>query len=217
MDPPEISLILNELKLNDDCVANIYFHGSWPQGTCTSKSDRDLIIVTHSNQMPLCFRPDFDYFHQFELHKLFDKYDVCVYSLENFEELLKKNYLLCVQCLFLPNEFKIKEEIDFRITYLEKYYDPIRIKKVAFYEMFSSFDMMNSNINYPKRSSIRNQIDQSRKDYLFKNLFHGLRFLDIAQQLIQTRTIFNFTSVADLLTTMKEIRDDPDNQSNMKW
>ncbi len=42
MDPPEISLILNKLKLNDNCVANIYFHGSYAQGTCTQKSDRDL-------------------------------------------------------------------------------------------------------------------------------------------------------------------------------
>jgi predicted nucleotidyltransferase len=53
MDPPEISLILNELKLTDDLVANIYFHGSWAQGTCTNKSDQDLIIVTRRFQSPL--------------------------------------------------------------------------------------------------------------------------------------------------------------------
>ncbi len=204
------------MKLNDNCVANIYFHGSYVQGTCTQKSDRDLIIVTRSYQMPLRFQRDFDYFHQFELHKLFGKYDVCVYSLKNFKELLKKNYLLCVQCLFLPDQFKIKEEIDFRKTYLSKYYDPIRIKKVAFYEMFTSLNMIdrNENPSYPKRSLNQNEEDQSREDYLFKNLFHGIRFLDMAQQLIQTRSIFNLKSVSHLLNTMKDIRNE--DQSDME-
>ena len=210
-------MILNELALNGDLVANIYFHGSWAQGTCTLKSDRDIIIVTRRCQQPLCFRSDLDYFHSFELHQLFGKYDVCVYSVENFEELLKKNYLLCVQCLFLPNEFKIKEEIDFRRIYLDKYYDPIRIKKVAFYEMFYSLNLTNSD-DAQKRSSSETETEQSRKDFVFKNLFHGIRFLDLACQLIQTQKISNLTSVSHLLTKMKQIRDDPNNnQSDMKW
>jgi len=205
MNPPEISLILNELKLTDDLITNIYFHGSWAQGTCTNKSDQDLIIVTRQCQPPLRFQTDFDYFHKFELHKLFGKYDVCVYSIENFEELLKKNYLLCVQCLFLPNEFKLKEEIDFRKIYFEKnYYDPIRIKKVAFYEMFHSFNLSHT----PTRSPVENQ---SREDFVFKNFFHGIRFLDMAQQLIQYQTIQDFTSVSHLFSTMNQIRD----KSNM--
>ena len=167
-----------------------------------------MIIVTRRFQSPLRFRADFDYFHKFELHKLFDKYDVCVYSKENFEELLKKNFLLCVQCLFLPNEFKLKEEIDFRQIYLDKYYDSIRIKKVAFYEMFSSLNLTN---NPPSSTG-----NQSREDFIFKNLFHGIRFLDLAQQLIQFQTIKDLKSVSHLFNTMKQIRDDLTNQLNME-
>ena len=199
-------------------MANIYFHGSCVQGTCTPKSDRDLIIVTRSHQDSVKFWRDFDYFHEFELHKLFGKYDVCVYSVENFEELLKKNYLLCVQCIFLPDEFKIKEEIDFRTIYLEKYYDPIRIKKVAFYEMVSSFNLVEptKNSNTLARSSTEEETSQSRKNFIFKNLFHGLRFLDLGEQLIQTRSIYDLTRVSHILNTMKEIRGDSTDPSNME-
>lgn len=196
--------------MSDDSIANIYFHGSWAQGTCTEKSDRDLIIVTRIPEGRLCFNYDFDYFHRFNLHKLFGKYDVCVYSLENFEELLKKNYLLCVQCLFLPKEFRLKEEVDFRKIYFEKYYDPIRIKKVAFFEMLFSFNLINSTSQCSKRSS--EEPDRSREDYLVKNLFHGMRFLHLAQQLIEKQTIEDFISISHLFFTMKQIQ----HQSNLE-
>ncbi|CAF4469055.1 unnamed protein product [Rotaria sp. Silwood2] len=216
MNHSEISLILRELNLSEDCVANIYNHGSYPQGTCTPKSDRDLIIVTRSSQSPLRFQSDFDYFHGFELHKLFNKYDVCVYSIENFQLALEKNYLFCVQCLFLPDEFKIKEEIDFRITYLEKYYNTVRIKEVAFYEMLSSFNLLNrpQDAFYPKCSSTENETNQPLSDFIFKNLFHGIRFLDIGEQLIQTRSVHDFTRVSYILDEMKDIRGDPTDESN---
>ncbi len=210
-------MILHELNLTYNCVANIYIHGSSIQGTCTPKSDRDLILVTYSDQDPLNFWEDFDYFHQFELHKLFNKYDVCVYSVENFEKLLEKNYLLCVQCLFLPDQYKLKEEIDFRTTYLNKFYDPKRIKQVALYEMFSSVNMLD-----PLRSSssainiTEDEKSQSRQDFIFKNLFHGIRFLDLAEQLIQTRSIYDLTRVSPILDTMKDIRGDPTDRSAMK-
>ncbi|CAF1495001.1 unnamed protein product [Rotaria sp. Silwood1] len=216
MDHSEISFILHELNLSEDCVANIYNHGSYAQGTCTPKSDRDLIIVTRSCQNRLWFHSDFDYFHGFELHKLFNKYDVCIYSVENFQLALEKNYLFCVQCLFLPDEFKIKEEIDFRTIYLEKYYNIERIKKVAFYEMLSSFNLLNPPKNpiYPKRSSTENEINQPLSDFIFKNLFHGIRFLDIGEQLIQTRSVYDFTRVSYILNEMKDIRGDPTDESN---
>ncbi|CAF4748531.1 unnamed protein product [Rotaria sp. Silwood1] len=216
MDHSEISFILHELNLSEDCVANIYNHGSYAQGTCTPKSDRDLIIVTRSCQNRLWFHSDFDYFHGFELHKLFNKYDVCIYSVENFQLALEKNYLFCVQCLFLPDEFKIKEEIDFRTIYLEKYYNIERIKQVAFYEMLSSFNLLNPPKNpiYPKRSSTENEINQPLSDFIFKNLFHGIRFLDIGEQLIQTRSVYDFTRVSYILNEMKDIRGDPTDESN---
>ncbi|CAF1465932.1 unnamed protein product [Adineta ricciae] len=207
----EILSILREINLDYSDIANLYCHGSRTQGTCTSTSDRDLIIVAYSKQKPLTFWEDFDYFHEFQLHKLHNKYDVCVYSVENFEKLLEKNYLLCIQCLFLPKQFVVKEGIDFRSVYLDKYYDPKRIKLVALYEMYVSMGMMRQ----PKRSSdseavsITDDKSQARRDFIFKNLFHGIRFLDLAEQLIETRSIHDLTRVSHLLGTMKEIRGDP--------
>ncbi|CAF3734031.1 unnamed protein product [Rotaria sp. Silwood1] len=219
MDRSAISSILRELNLNENSVANIYNHGSWVYGTNSPTSDRDLIIVTRSPyQNPLKFYDDFDYFHPFELHKLWNQYDVCVYSIENFEKLLEKNYLVVVQCIFLPDEFKIKEEIDFRLIYLEKYYNQFRLKQVAFYEMNRDFNLYESNnfSNHPKRSSRAIQTKQLRYDYIFKNLFHGLRYLDFAEQLIQTRSIHNFKRVTHIFEEMKDIRGNRTNNSSMK-
>ncbi|CAF0930639.1 unnamed protein product [Rotaria sp. Silwood1] len=202
MDRSAISSILRELNLNENSVANIYNHGSWVYGTNSPTSDRDLIIVTRSPyQNPLKFYDDFDYFHPFELHKLWNQYDVFV-----------------VQCIFLPDEFKIKEEIDFRLIYLEKYYNQFRLKQVAFYEMNRDFNLYESNnfSNHPKRSSRAIQTKQLRYDYIFKNLFHGLRYLDFAEQLIQTRSIHNFKRVIHIFEEMKDIRGNRTNNSSMK-
>ncbi|CAF4407096.1 unnamed protein product [Rotaria sp. Silwood2] len=219
MDRSAITLILHELKLNENSVVNIYNHGSWVYGTNSPTSDRDIIIVTRSpSQNPLKFYDDFDYFHPFELHKLWNQYDVCVYSIENFEKLLEKNYLIIVQCIFLPDEFKIKEEIDFRSVYLEKYYNKFRLKQVAFYEMNRDINLYESNnfSNYPKRSSRALETKQLRNDYLFKNLFHGLRYLDFTEQLIQTRSIHDFKRISHIFSEMKDIRRNSTDRSSMQ-
>ncbi|CAF3284230.1 unnamed protein product [Rotaria sp. Silwood2] len=220
MDRSTISLILRELNLNENSVTNIYNYGSWVYGTNSPTSDRDLMIVTRSpSQNPLEFDDDFDYFHSFELHKLWNQYDVCVHSVENFEKLLEKNYLLAIECIFLPDEFKIKEEIDFRPVYLEKYYNKLRLKQVAFYENLTAMNMYNldDNSSYPQRSSRSSQTSQSSKDYLFKNLFHGFRYLDFAEQLIQTRSIHDFKRVSHILSEMKDKRGgDPTDNPNMQ-
>jgi predicted nucleotidyltransferase len=219
MERSEILSILKELNLNEDCVANIYNYGSWVYGTNSPTSDRDIMIVTRSpSQPPLIFQDDFDYFHNFQLNKLWNQYDVCVHSIENFTTLLEKNYLLAVECIFLPDEFKIKEEIDFRPIYFEKYYKPLRIKQAAFYENSTAINMydLDDDSIYPMmRSSRSSTTSQSSKDYLFKNLFHGFRYLDFARQLIETKSINNFKSVSYVLGEMKAIRGDPTVDSNM--
>lgn len=207
MDRSELSVILDELNLSPDYVTNIYIRGSWVYGTNTPTSDRDLIIITRQHQNPLQFNEDFDYFHQFSLQKLWDRYDVCIYSVENFEILLEKNVLDVVQCIFLPNEFKIKDEIDFRPIYLEKYFNPLRLKKAAFYEMHTDFNLYKSK-RTPKntrRSSKSKEKDQSRQYYILKHLFHGLRYLDFAEQLIRTKSIYDFKHATPLFLEMKEI------------
>ncbi|CAF5046568.1 unnamed protein product, partial [Rotaria sp. Silwood1] len=160
MDRSQVASILHELNLNENSVANIYHHGSWVYGTNTPTSDRALIIVTRSSdQKPVKFRNDFDYFHEFELHKLWNQYDVCVYSIENFETLLANSYLCVVQSIFLPNEFKIKEEINFQSIYLEKYYNKFQLKRAVFYEIHRDFNFTE-------------QLIQTRSIHNFKRVSH---------------------------------------------
>jgi predicted nucleotidyltransferase len=219
MDHSAIPLILREINLNDRDVANIYHHGSWAYGTNSPTSDRDLIIVTRSpSQTPVIFRDDFNYFHEFELHRLWNEYDVCIYSVANFETLLERNFLPVVQCVFLPDEFKLKEDIDFRTIYLEKYYNKLTLKQVVFYEIARYLDLFDTR-NYSAHgdvSTLNLQTIQSRQDYLFKNLFHGLRYLDFVEQLIETCSIHNFKRASYLFDRMKKIRGDPTDGSNLE-
>jgi hypothetical protein len=56
----------------------------------------------------------------------------------------------------------------------------------------------------------------SRRDYISKHLFHGLRYLDFAEQLIQTKSIHDFKRVSHLLNEIKYIRDNPIDDSSME-
>ena len=143
MDVSIIQTILGILQLKEDDVTNIYHHGSWVYGTNSTKSDRDLLIVTRlSNSQTFKYWNDFDYFHDvFRHYKILDRYDVCVYTAEELEILLEKNYLLVVQCLFVPDEFQLKNEVDFRRIYLDKYYDKMKIKRAGFYEMYRDWKL----------------------------------------------------------------------------
>ncbi|CAF3349179.1 unnamed protein product [Rotaria socialis] len=219
MDRSDIPLILNHLNLSEDCVANIYHHGSWVYGTNKPDSDHDIFIITRSCfQNSLQFWNDFDYFHEHEVHKLLNKYDVCIYSVENFEILLGNSYFMAVQCVFLPDEYKIKEDIDFRSIYLEKYYDRVGLKRAAFYEMYRDIKLYNPNtdLNDPLHDAILSQQRQSRRNFVLKNLFHGIRYLDFAEQLIQTKSIHDYKRVSYMFAQMREILGDPGDQLSMK-
>lgn len=137
---------------------------------------------------------------------------MCVHSVENFEVLLQKNYLLAIECTFLPDEFKLKEEIDFRGIYLDKYYDPLRLKRVAFYENLTSVNKCNGDdlSDAPERSSPPKESKTSINDRMCKLLFHGFRYLDVAEQLIRTRSIHDFQRVSHVLNEMKETYDESD-------
>jgi predicted nucleotidyltransferase len=119
--------ITKELKLDDDQITNIYNYGSWVYGTNHEKSDRDFLFILKSkNGKRLKFKKDFDYFHSFELHCL-KNCDVTIHTCENFELLLEKNYMLAVECLFYPDEFILRNNIDYKTIYLSKYYNPFRL------------------------------------------------------------------------------------------
>ncbi|CAF3039635.1 unnamed protein product, partial [Rotaria sp. Silwood2] len=215
--------IIKELKLNDDLITNIYNYGSWVYGTNHEKSDRDFLIImktdNENKRKRLKFWRDFDYFHSFELRRV-NNCDVTIHSCENFELLLEKNYMLAVECLFYPNEFILRNNIDYKTIYLSKYYDPLRLKHVIFYENNDSFKYVIDNDEYDfirsqSKSKTNPTIDQFLcdavhtttidEDRLLKYLFHGLRYLDIGEQLIRTKSIHDFKRVSYVLFEMKDI------------
>ncbi|CAF3530688.1 unnamed protein product [Rotaria sp. Silwood1] len=218
-----LSSIKKELQLNDDHITNIYNFGSWVYGTNHEKSDRDFLIVmkieNSKKSKRLKFRRDFDYFHSFELKRL-KNCDVTIHTCENFEILLEKNYMLAVECLFYPNEFILRNNIDYKTIYLSKYYNPLRLKQVIFYENNDSFKYIidnddNDSICSQSKSYTNPTIDQFLcdaihtttidEDRLLKYLFHGLRYLDIGEQLIRTKSIDDFKRVTYVLYEMKDI------------
>ena len=56
----------------------------------------------------------------------------------------------------------------------------------------------------------------SHRDYVLKQLFHGLRYLDFAEQLIQTQLIFNYQRIAYIFYEMKDILGDPTDNSGIE-
>lgn len=218
-----ISSIIKELNLDECQITNIYNYGSWVYGTNHEKSDRDFLFVIRPRNRrearPLRFRYGFDYFHEFDLRRL-NGFDVTIHSCENFEVLLKKHYMLAVECVFYPDEFILKNEIDFKTIYLSKYYDPLRLKRVSFYEYSHSIDSLGDYIarafkKLCRESEIPMTINQFICDALhepdddeyrmLKNLFHGLRYLDFAEQLVRTKSIEDFRGISAQQQTLKKI------------
>ncbi|UJR23981.1 hypothetical protein I4U23_026947 [Adineta vaga] len=206
MDTSVIQFVLETLQLKENDVTNIYHHGSWIYGTNSPKSDRDLLIVTRlSNKHALKFWNDFEYFHEVLQHyKILEKYDICIYTAEEFKILLEKNYLIAVQCIFLPNEFQLKNEIDFQRIYLDKYYDKMKIKRAGFYEMYRDWKLYKPESDILHDSTIDERY-LSKRDYILKHFFHGLRYLDFSDQLIRTQSIYDYRRITNIFYQMKEI------------
>ena len=95
---------------------------------------------------------------------------------------------------FYRGNLKLKKKLIFNQFIWKNYFNPLRIKQAAFYENMTAVNMYNLEDDsiYLRRSSRSSTTDQASKDYLFKNLFHGFRYLDFAEQLIQTRSIHDF-------------------------
>ncbi|CAF1102092.1 unnamed protein product [Rotaria sordida] len=218
-----VSSIINEFKLNDSQITNIYNYGSWVYGTNHEKSDRDFLFImkieNETQRTYLKFQKDFDYFHSFKLHRS-NNCDITIHTCENFELLLEKNYMLAVECIFYPNEFILRNNIDYKTIYLTKYYNPLRLKQVVFYENYSSLKYIIDNdeddSNYfPLKSNSNSTINQLLcdaihtttidEDRILKYLFHGLRYLDIGEQLIRTKSIYDFKRVSYVLFQLKKI------------
>ncbi|CAF1002080.1 unnamed protein product [Rotaria sordida] len=53
--------------------------------------------------------------------------------------------MLAVECLFYPDEFILRNNIDYKKNYLSKYYNPLRLKQRTFCENNDSFEYIIDN------------------------------------------------------------------------
>ncbi|CAF1243146.1 unnamed protein product [Rotaria sordida] len=124
--------------------------------------------------------------------------------------------MLVVECIFYPDEFILRNKIDYKTIYLSKYYNPLRLKQVIFYENKQSFTYIIDSYNQECSNYVQDTtMDQFlcnavrtttiEEDRLLKDLFHGLRYLDIGEQLIRTKSIYDFKRVSHILFEIKEI------------
>lgn len=128
--------------------------------------------------------------------------------------------MLAVECVFYPEEFILRNQIDYKTIYLSKYYNPLRLKQVTFYENQDSLAFITDNDDededkFQKKYLVEPTIEQFvseaihtttiSEDRLLKCLFHGVRYLDIGEQLIRTKSIYDFKRASYVLFEMKEI------------
>ena len=143
----DLSRIIELVGLKDDSVLNAYIFGSTVHGTNTEKSDIDIIMVADIDKK-LKFNKT-NYFHKYRLYSLDldidskkQKFDIVVYSKDNFEKLLECCFLVCVECIFSPEKFILRNNVDYKKIYLDKYYNKSKLREALFQEYCYSQNFM---------------------------------------------------------------------------
>jgi predicted nucleotidyltransferase len=178
-----VQKVYHDLELDDDHVLNMYVYGSHIYGYATPMSDFDIIIVTDYPDDPYTKITNMKTpKHDFTLHKDPDgEYDVVMYNLENYKKLLQINVFYIVECLFVPDRFKIKNTMDLREYYLEHAFNPRRLLASLYFENRISNTIAKYNMESNRKKALR-------------NYFHMFRYCVFGYQLLTTRSISDFKS-----------------------
>jgi hypothetical protein len=160
----DCELYMGEL-LKDDNILNIYHFGSVVYNTINEKSDSDFIVVC--KKLP----------NGGELYNI-DYYTFHFHTLKNFELLLELNEIQSLECIFLPNKFKIKETIKF----------PFVLDKEKLRRSVSTITS-NSYVKGKKKLIIQGDYD---KYLAIKSIFHSIRIIDFGIQIATENRIINY-------------------------
>jgi hypothetical protein len=204
------------MGINPESVTNIFNFGSFVHQTNSEQSDRDILIVADFEQSHRHFKFVGDlqppYFHRFKMWS-FPKdtpkeikskemnsqvaTDITIYSCDTFEKLLEANYMIVVECLFYPDEFKIKNIRDWKDLYLTKYYNPERIKHALNCERGYSH-------RYLKKCEEDPQYLKDNKYLTIKRLFNMLKYFETGLQLLKFKEIKEFGRSVPIWLKIKE-------------
>lgn len=158
----------------DSNILNVYRFGSIVYGTNNIHSDEDFICVTKERQVSADI-------------------NVHMYTVSEFETLLSNNDIQAMECMFLTNEFILKNEhkFDFKVD----------ISKLR--ESISTV----SNTSYVKAKKKLTVMADYDKKLALKSLFHSLRILDFGIQLARDGKIYNYSSMNYVYTDIMKIGD----------
>jgi len=161
----DIDKIYKELKLDKDKIINIYRYGSQVYGTNTSNSDEDFIIIYNQKD----FKID-------TISNNNGSINATLYSLAGFKNDIYYQHISVLECLWLPNQFKI-ESIPMRSYYK---LDLINLRK--------SISSVASN------SWVKCKKKMWQGDILLgqKSLFHALRIFDFGIQIAKYGRIVDY-------------------------
>lgn len=194
--------ICDLLHINFDLVTNVYNFGSHVHGTATIDSDFDLMIVGNIKQRQLIFKKPRDpYFAEYQLYNINldeKKYDITIYSNENFELMIKQNFMIIIESLFNKAKFIPINKIDYKQIYITKYMNDPSIRRALQNEL-------NYSLFCYKKYTQNLLSDNLDSFWVVKKLFNALRYHESCLQLLQDREIYDVTKLNNVKNTITQL------------
>lgn len=173
--------------LRDKKLINLYPYGSRVYKTNNELSDFDFIAVVDNLQK----------FNQLDsLAQDCRNFNATFYSIEQFQSLLYEHEISALECYYLPDNLKILEEHIFNLSI-----DPNKLRDSI------SKKSSNSWVKAKKKMIIEKDFDMRVAK---KSLFHSIRILDYAIQIISTGELYDYQSCNILWNTIN-------NNSSTNW
>jgi len=159
-----IGEVLELAELNPTKVRNIYVYGSRVYGTNRPDSDTDIMVTACT----------------MDAHKEFNngKYNVHIVTPDIFEDRLRRHEMQQLECIFAPSKAIIQENVDYRSSFE---LGRNRLKKMSLSQSAHSW--------YQAKMRIKDgDIERGAK-----SLFHSLRILVFAEQILTEGCIVDFS------------------------
>lgn len=173
--------ILQDFKLKDSDIVNVYPYGSQVYGTASVKSDYDFIVVLKNGTK------DGD-----SLESSYHNLNVSLYSEDSFQDQVNRHKIAALECIFLPVSQCPKISTQFKLK-LDK-----KILRESISEKAS-----HSWVKAKKKF----EVEVDRNVYVAKkSLFHSLRIIEFGTQIAIDGAITNYSSANYL---WDEIVNDP--------
>ena len=175
-----------------------YKRGSTVYGTYDpDKSDIDYIIVTNNTYTDILSNYENNTF-QYAFERNGDKFDYSVITEEHFEQMIKDNDIVALECLFADGKYKTANDLQYiKLFKLDKWKLRKNVSSIA----------SNSFVKAKKKMTVE-------KDYNLyigqKSLWHALRLYMFAIQIAETGRIYNFSEANNLWFVIK-------NEENPTW